>query len=256
MAVDQLETWSGRKRTRCAAAARLLWVHARGFPRAMGRSAGPATADARRRRTCGADVRRRRPLATVDDHDALLLHRAAYAAQTRVLDECMSGLGGAGRIGLDDDTLVVLVGTRGFALGEHGQVGGECRSLYSEMLHVPCLVRRPAAGAAARSAALAQPTVDLARWLEWFGVAPALRAAHSDSASATPRRRQSGAIHRCRGRRRRADDSARSWMLRVKPQKPPLRARSRRPRELFAKPDDRWEANEIADRCPEVANGC
>jgi hypothetical protein len=46
-----------------------------------------------------------------------------------------------------------------------------------------------------------------------------------------------------------------AWMLRQLP--PPISEPGEQlptpTVELYAKPDDRWEANEIADRCPEVA---
>jgi hypothetical protein len=47
-----------------------------------------------------------------------------------------------------------------------------------------------------------------------------------------------------------------AWMLRQLPPTP-ISERDEQPPtptiELYAKPDDRWEANEIADRCPDVA---
>ena len=255
IAVDQLVAWATPGSTSsAAAAARLLWVHARGFhgpwdaPLALRQQVldeeDPPPAEFVEPPACLA----------VDDHDALLLVRAAYAAQAAVLDECIDALVAAlSELGLDQETLVVLVGTRGFALGEHGHVGGECRSLYSELLHVPCLVRQPEGAAPPpRSSRLAQPGDLHSLLCEWFGL-------HEGGVVAEPRHwmlsNDDGATTepqavRASGDRGEQALRTHAWMLRRQ------RGVAGSPDqvELYAKPDDRWEANEVADRCADVVD--
>ncbi len=63
-----------------------------------------------------------------------------YAAQVMVLDACLEGL----MEFLDDifesrNYQFILLGTSGYPLGEHGQIGGNDMRLYSEQHHVPVL---------------------------------------------------------------------------------------------------------------------
>jgi arylsulfatase A-like enzyme len=232
--------------------ARLMWIHARGFH-------GPWDAPLSVRAhlldegdppppTFLAPPRRE----ATNDHDEYLMYRAAYAAQTIVLDHCVGGLL---RMLADRQkelqTLLVLIGSRGFALGEHGVVGGDRMQLYNETLHVPCLLMTPGADPApVRWRHLAR-TIDLVGTLvEWMGLAVPSETRWVDllsSDDANSWRRQfltawssdgEGAIR------------TRAWMLR---RLPSGQAGERGGVELYAKPDDRWEANEVADRCGDVA---
>jgi hypothetical protein len=260
VAVDQMEAWASAENSPDApTASRLLWLHARGFH-------GAWDAPLEFRDSLLDDEDPPAPefvtppgLETVADHDTLLLHRAAYAAQTMVLDECIDALLAAlVEFGLDDSTLVVLVGSRGFALGEHGVVGGNAAGLYGEMLHVPCLVRTPgASGPPPRSSQLSLPVDLRATLLDWFGVAAADSVESGDSLLAVDR---DGATA---GRQfviiATEDDGGRAirtpaWMLIQGASDPALLAENSEAGavELYLKPDDRWEANEIADRCPEI----
>jgi arylsulfatase A-like enzyme len=209
-------------------------------------------------------------LAADYDPDQLLGIRWAYAAQVTVLDRSLEGfLEWWDAQPAAKETLLVLLGARGYPLGEHGRVGmAECSRvspkpgaglgetglhwLHEELIHVPCLVRLPGgAGAADRSQALAQPA-DVAWTLaEWFQLA-------SDQLAPW----------------------GRSWLPLVYGQQSLLRDRAcllsaetgeqaiRTPawyliqtagdvsddsaRKIYVKPDDRWEANEVADRCGDV----
>ena len=180
----------------------------------------------------------------VDDPDALLVHRAAYAAQVAVFDICVGALcQGIEELAAGSETLVMLLGSRGFALGEHGNVGGECRELYGERLHLPWLlhvcgdnVPRP------RLAGLAQPADVGATLLEWFGVGTGETTSDGRSVleGADAWRQLAVAV---------GDEGERSirtpaWLLR--------QAGGESQPQLFAKPDDRWESNDIAIRCPQV----
>jgi arylsulfatase A-like enzyme len=251
--LDQLSLW----KTASPPTARLLWVHARGF-----HAVWDAPLDLRQALLDEDDLAAPTfvtppALVTTEDDDALLLHRTAYAAQTMVLDECIGALMVAlNQLELDQNTMVILMGVRGYALGEHGAVGG--LSLYSELLHVPCLVRIPGVNPPpSRSPQLAQPVDIAATLLDWFE--------HS------PLPREQGAVGAFSVVEPRSGDSARpyvialgghgervirtsAWMLR---QAPTDGGFSESPGtaglELYVKPDDRWEANEVAARCPDVA---
>jgi arylsulfatase A-like enzyme len=259
VAVDQMEAWANAEDSPDApTASRLLWLHARGFH-------GAWDAPLELRDSLLDDEDPPAPefvtppaLETVADHDTLLLHRAAYAAQTMVLDECVDALLAAlVEFGLDDSTLVVLVGSRGFALGEHGVVGGDAAGLYGELLHVPCLVRMPGAtGPPPRSSQLSLP-VDLRATLrDWFGAAAADSTELGVSLLAVGR---NGATAGRQFVIATSDDGGRAirtpaWMLIQRASDPAQLAdiSGAGGVELYLKPDDRWEANEIADRCPEI----
>jgi arylsulfatase A-like enzyme len=230
------------------AASRLWWLHSRGFH-------GPWDAPLNLRERLldeedpAAPAFMAPPSSTsVADHDALLLCRVAYAAQAMVLDQCVGALMTAlAESGLDQDMLVVLVGCRGYALGEHGAVGAS--GLYSENLHVPCLVRLPdMASPPPRSAELVQ-TMDVAATLaSWFGLAPPDTVTGFDLLAHAASPREFVTAVDADGER--AIRTA-AWMLRQPPQHELSTAPSIA--ELYAKPDDRWEANDVASRCPDVA---
>ena len=259
VAVDQLESWNG-----CAESSddsngsRLLWLHARGYH-------GAWDAPLELRQSLLDEDDPPAPtfltppgLLTTNDHDTLLVHRAAYAAQTMVLDECIDALLAAlTAYGLDDSTLVVLLGCRGYALGEHGAVGGDAAALYSELMHVPCVVRTPGnMGPPPRSALLVKP-VDLhATLLEWFGAieaAPSERAMPllANTCTLSSKRREFVVATGDGGDRVLRTPA---WMLyQRRPAEAPLAdEHGATGLELYVKPDDRWEANEIADRLPDV----
>jgi len=246
VAIDQLQTWQQRLENPAASLpSRLLWLHARGF-----HGAWDAPLELRESLLDEDDppaptfVTPPANIAT-QDHDELLLNRAAYAAQVMVLDECIGAVQAAlAETGLEGETLLILVGCRGYALGEHGAVGGDVRSLYGELLHVPLVVRLPGAEyPPPRCSQLVVPS-DLGRMLaEWFvSSEPALPAPPSRQFVITV-----------------GDDGERvlrtpAWTLRQPPLSPNTSVgASAQSVELYAKPDDRWEANEVADRLPDIA---
>ena len=95
------------------------------------------------------------------DPDELLAYDQAYAGQVALLDACFEAF----LEGIENDpgkqSTLILTSARGFPMGEHSRVGACDRALYSELVHVPLLVRLPdGTGAADRSQALVEP-VDL-----------------------------------------------------------------------------------------------
>lgn len=260
IAADQVESWGLAAAESTDAGdqpPRLLWIHARGY-----HGAWDAPLEVRQalieNDEAPAPTFLSPPgdLATTDP-DELLPYRVAYAAQTVVLDECIGVLLAAvADAGIANDTLVVLAGCRGFALGEHGRLGSDVEMLYSEQLHLPLSICVPddTPLPPPRSFALVQPQDLMTTLLDWFG-APEdnlgaganslLRDDESESPSTWPMVVSNG---------RDGETAVRTaeWMMRL-PAKDRESPQDGRPLELYAKPDDRWEANEIADRCVEEA---
>ena len=179
------------------------------------------------------------------DPDELLGISQSYAGQITLLDTCLGALlefldgPPAGR-----ETLLTLNSTRGFPLGEHRRVGPCDGPLYAELVHVPWMVRFPdASGAAVRCPALVEPADLWATLLDWWQVggvpgsptaASVMPLVRGDCAALRDRLCVSGA-----GGQRAIRTPA--WYLRAASEP-----------ELFAKPSDRWETNNVASRCQEV----
>jgi arylsulfatase A-like enzyme len=180
-----------------------------------------------------------------EDDETFLRLQAAYAAAVRTLD---AGLGfvyeelAARR--LLDDLLLVVTADHGFPLGEHGAVGDHQPGLYEELLHLPLLLRLPRAEEAGRRIpALTQPVDLMPTLLEAFGVSVPVVHGHC-------------LWPLVRGKADRVRDYACSglpyptgwdwalhtpdWALRLPPPADPPR-----PPQLFVKPDDRWEVNDL-----------
>lgn len=177
--------------------------------------------------------------------DELLGIAQAYSGQITLLDTCLGALMDlfdtlSGR----DETLLTLTSARGFPLGEHRRIGPCDEALHGELVHVPWMVRFPdAAGAAVRSQALVEPSDLWATLLDWWNVegAPASPTAESLlrlTDGDVPSWRDRLAILGAGGERAIRTPA---WYLRA----------GERP-ELFAKPDDRWEVNDVASRCQDV----
>lgn len=161
------------------------------------------------------------------DPDELLPITQAYAAQVLAIDEGLEALFEAlAASGRAENTLVVLTSPRGYLLGQHGYVGSTHDALLEDLLHTPLLVKYPqAVNASERELSLLEP-----RDLHWLLRAPAtwqpgdrdriLMAAPDERAIRTV-----------------------AWHWRQQ--------RSGAP-ELYAKPDDRYEVNDVAARCQTI----
>lgn len=188
------------------------------------------------------------------DPDERLQIRRAYAAQVTLLDNCLGALADQLRaLPADEQPLLVLTSPRGYALGEHHRVGDVDDRLYSELTHVPCVLRFPdGLGAATRTHALVQLNDVWATLADWWQnsaagdvstAVPLVGAGRSllpIAAGDLPAWRDRVAL-RGRGGERAIETPA--WRLRL----------SDSESELFVKPDDRWEVNPVENRCPEVA---
>ena len=163
--------------------------------------------------------------------------------------------------GLSDrgETLLTVTSSRGFPLGEHGRVGPCDEALFSELVHVPWMLRFPdAAHAAVRSQALVEPADLWATLLEWCckdcgkGDSPIFADAKIGAVplsptggSVLPLIRQEAVLPRDRlcivGDNGQRAIRTPAWYLRACEEP-----------ELFAKPDDRWDINNVSSRCGEV----
>jgi arylsulfatase A-like enzyme len=194
------------------------------------------------------------------DPDTAFRYSCAYAAQVMVFDACWRGLMDtiAAR-SAQESWLIVLLGARGFPLGEHQWVGGVDPRLYGEQLHVPFLVRFPdGAGKLARSAALTSH-IDLLPTLAAFIGAELCAPTHYDGSSIVPLVSK-------------ADSEWRDALLSTSASSKSLRTASWCVRhgddvtqseqsdgvqlvdELFVCPDDHWEANDVAKLCHDVVH--
>jgi arylsulfatase A-like enzyme len=194
-------------------------------------------------------------LACLDMDDLDRLH-AAYAGVATFFDAQLGRvLGHLRKKKWIDDLLVCLTARCGLPLGEHGATGVARAWLHDELVHVPLLLRLPAAAKAGeRVAALTQST-DLAPTLGDHLNLPAAPMhgrslwplIHGDSASLRP--------YAASGLR--VGDSE-EWLLRTPelafllPIAVPPGDPARRP-QLYVKPDDRWEVNDLAPRHEEYS---
>ena len=176
------------------------------------------------------------------DPDHLLSLSVDYAAQVQVVDDCLLPWVSVLSQPRFRQAIFALTSTRGFPLGEHRVVGDAIGCPYSECLHVPLFLRIPDSGSAAgRVQSIVQSRVlyeTLSRVLQneppdqessligqWWG------------------RRPAAALAVCHDGQRALRSPA--WHLAWKGEGSPS---------LFAKPDDVWEGNDVADLCPDIVN--
>ena len=183
-----------------------------------------------------------------EDPDLLLGIAQSYAGQVTLLDVCFGALMDAlSESGAERDTVLSLVGFRGLALGEHGYVGPCDTRLDGELVHIPLVIRHPdPSTASTRSHDLVQPPDLNPTWINLLTdeLAPS-RLAAADIApllyDEMPTWRDRSGLVGCRGQRALRTPA---WYL-----------TTGSTCQLFAKPDDRWEVNDVADRHADVAEG-
>jgi arylsulfatase A-like enzyme len=152
-----------------------------------------------------------------------------------------------------DDLLLCVTARCGLPLGEHGMVGAERPWPHDEFVHTPLLIRLPgAAQGGLRIAALTQPIDLTPTFAAFLGLAS--DAAHGRSllplirGETEPMRPYAVTLARGGG--------AEEWLLRA-PDRAllvPKHAAAGDPERkvaLYVKPDDRWEANDLALRYEE-----
>jgi len=179
------------------------------------------------------------------DRDEILRIAQCYAGQVSLLDTCLEGLDQwLGENRLAAETLLCLTSSRGFPLGEHGRIGPCDEALYGELVHVPLVMRFPGRlGAATRSQALVEPADLWATLLDYWQIGARPPAASAASLMPLIRGEVAGLRDRLAIAGRGSERALRTpaWYLRRVGEG-----------ELYLKPDDFWEANNVALRCQEV----
>lgn len=183
------------------------------------------------------------------DPDELLGYLLAYGGQMALLDQGLGLLMEAiDQAGYGAQSLCIVTSPRGYPLGEHGCVGPCHTSLYEELLHVPLFLRFPQqAHALTRLQTILQPADIYALLVRHGGwqvageeaALPCLILDELEQVKVRPRAACAQAV----GQRAIRTPA---WFLReVLGEEGPRR-------ELFVKPDDRWEVNEVSSRCHDV----
>lgn len=192
------------------------------------------------------------------DVAAILRRQQTFAAVVSYLD---AGLGGileaVGDAGVEDETAIVLTSDRGLPLGEHGWVGEPCPWPYEERTHLPLIMRLPGGVEAGRRALVLTQSVDLfPTLLDLLGLPPASCHGHSLVPFV---RGETGPIRPYACSYAEGGGTG-GWAIRtpewalVVPAGNPAEA-SPAPPHLFAKPDDRWEVNDLRLRHADLAEG-
>jgi arylsulfatase A-like enzyme len=225
----------------------LLWIHARGME-------GPWDAPLELRNQFADEDDPQPPdlVAPPDqlleedfDPDELLGLTQAYAGQVALVDLCLGMLLDAVEESpLRNQTLLALSAPRGYPLGEHRRVGQCDNALYGELLQVPLFMHLPfGEEAIGRTQQLVQPPSLFATIAEGLGLPvsePQRELSLFRVAGGQTIRRHDVACSA--GVEQRAIRTP-AWFLRES------RTADAPRYELFAKPDDRWEANEVSSRC-------
>ncbi len=202
------------------------------------------------------------------DPDELLGYMHSYAGQVSLLDACLGTLVETiAESSFAEKTLLALVSARGFPLGEHGRVGPCDEALYGELTQVPLAFRFPDGhGQSERSQALVQPADLNATLADWLGLPFARRPGVAGGKSLLPI--VSGEEGQVRDRAVTSGaDGGRSivtpaWYLRLASPAGDITSEdvysigaASQSADLFVKPDDRFEVNDVTDRCPECVEG-
>jgi arylsulfatase A-like enzyme len=189
--------------------------------------------------------------------------RCTYAAAVGYLD---SGVGvlcdELRQRGWLDDLFLVFTGDRGLALGEHGMVGDVRPWLHEEVVHLPLLVHQPRAAegeGGRRCSALTQPGDLTTTLLDLFH----LPADGLDGMSLLPLVHGTDEVVRetCLSHCRMAGCD--EWAMRTtdwafllpdpSPSPSPSPQAATRGPQLYAKPEDRWEVNNLVQHHQELA---
>ncbi|MCS6975510.1 MAG: sulfatase [Gemmatales bacterium] len=180
-----------------------------------------------------------------------LVERAAatYAGVVYGVDQWLGMLLDQVReLGMYDELLIVITSDVGWPLGQHGVVGDQPAHLHEELIHLPLVVKLPNQEQAGRRVQQLTLAVDLMPTLaEAFGI-PVPESVHGFGLLSTARgqplqRREYICSH---SRIENADQwllRTHEWCLRL----------SGQTGQLFVKPEDRWEVNDVANLHPEVA---
>lgn len=161
-----------------------------------------------------------------EDQDAMFKASCRYNAQVAVLDACLEGwLEVYHEVSATQQLHLIVCGTGGYALGEHGILGRQEVAPYSESRQVPLLFRGP------------KPRLSHRCGRYPCGLSASLKSsieAQLETSEAALQAAAAPAV--CLSGQGSAAVTTDEWMLIARDEV----------RELYAKPDDRWEANDVA----------
>ncbi len=195
------------------------------------------------------------PLGPVDSTDDTLFLRLqnSYAAAVTYLDAGVGELLEAiEKLGLAQKTAILLTSDAGFALGEHGTVGPEPPSLHAEVIHLPLIIRLPEPALVQRVSVLTQ-SVDLAPTIAAFFEQSL---AECDGLSLLPLLYGDKKPTRARVIASVTIGEIRHWALRTAEWAyliTDAADEASRSVQLYVKPDDRWEVNNVVHHHMDVA---
>ena len=194
----------------------------------------------------------------IDTEDFTLLERLqlTYAAAVTQLDASIGTLmAHLGRQGLLEELVVIVTAERGLPLGEHGFVGDDRPWPHDELIHLPLLLRLPGhPDAGLRIGALTQPVDLLPTLLDLLGLPEPASHGHSLLPLLRGEKEQVRA-YACAGL---AQGEHVEWALRTPewgfllPVHGPGDKVARGP-QLYVKPEDRWEVNNVVQHHLEFA---
>ncbi len=190
----------------------------------------------------------------VIDESELLRLRRTYAGVVTMVDHQLGRFMEAmKRLGRLDDTLVIFTADQGEPLGEHGFVRRFRPWLYEELIHTPLIARMPKGEfGGSRSAALVQTVDLLPTILSALGLPPSDEAHGHDLLPVIRSEKARVRDYACLGMD--GEEYAirtPDWHLLV-PVEPDPDDPPRGP-ELYRKPEDRWDQNNVVSENGEIA---
>lgn len=194
------------------------------------------------------------PVGDVLDEMELLRLRRTYAGAVSLTDKWLGVLFEAiQRLGRSEDSLIVFTSDQGEPLGEHGFVRRYRSWLHDELVHTPLILRMPGGKhGGGRHQAIVQ-TVDLfPTILSALGVQPAEEVHGHDLLPLIRGEQTKVRDYACLGMD--AEEQAirtHLWLFTLPVEQDPDEPRTP---ELYRKPEDRWEQNNVAEQYREVAD--
>lgn len=180
------------------------------------------------------------------DPDEILGILHALAGQVVLLDLCFETLLTSLEESNNSDNVMILVTSpRGFSVGEHGAVGASGDGLHEEVMHVPLMIRLPDHRFATRRFQTLVYPPDISTTLAgWFDL-PEEQGTLLGRNLLTLGEPETSWSRQCVVSAFGTQRSMRTpaWFLRHDTAGAP---------QLYAKPYDRWEVNEVANRCGET----
>ena len=179
------------------------------------------------------------------DPDQKLQLSQTYGAQLSVWETCLEALlDYMEETGLKENTLLLVLSTRGIGLGEHGQVGLADPTFHTEYCRLSGFIRSPRSGWELRRTRALVSFDDIQDALrQIMGTVP-----ESSDGFAPDWLEKTNGVARDRILGRAGNlglIQTPAWRY-LYPVDNPAQGR------LYALPDDRWEINDIADICPEI----